>query len=75
MPVLSRPETVPELASRTGAPVWLVRRLADQLSAGEGGCPRIGKLLRIISPELAARIEAELRRRGYLPREVAADAS
>ena len=63
MPTLSRPESVPELAKRLNAPTWLVRKLADQLSAEVGGCPRIGKLLRIISPALAERIQTAIEQR------------
>jgi hypothetical protein len=58
--ISSRLETVPELAKRLNAPVWLIRRLADQLTADQGGCPRLGKLMRLISPELATRIETAL---------------
>jgi hypothetical protein len=54
--------TVGQLAERFSIPEWLARRVVDALGAD---VPRAG-LYRLVPRSLLGKIEAELRRRGYV---------
>jgi hypothetical protein len=57
--------TTGELAAHFGRPGWQIRNAVDALDIP---IPRAG-LYRLVPRELLPHIEAELRRRGYLPEE------
>lgn len=54
--------TIGEIAERTGAPTWAVRRTLDAMRLGK----RVGPGMRVISGDDLPIVEAELRRRGYI---------
>lgn len=54
--------TPPQIADRLGAPLWAVRRTIDVL----GIAVRVG-LTRLVRESDLPKLEAELRRRNYLP--------
>jgi hypothetical protein len=59
--------TTGELAAHFGRPGWQIRNAVDALGAS---IPRAG-LYRLVPRELLPAVEAELKRRGYLPEEAA----
>jgi hypothetical protein len=64
--------TTGEIATRRGVYGWQARRAVDD-ALGDGVL-RAG-LYRLVPAELLPRVEAELRRKGYLREEAAASAS